>query len=449
MVDRKGIIQYINHTVQGLTKEEVIGTKVFTYIDPAYRELAEEAHQRAFETGEPGGYEWVSINPQTKPIWFSTIIGPVKRDGTVIALTLISLDITEKVEAEKAMKESEEKFRGVIEQSNDGIYVLQHDRFVFINPRFTEITGYVLDEISQQGFDFRKLVAEEGLKVLEERETKRKKGEKLQNRYIFKARRKDGQERDLEASVTTVEWGGELATLGVIHDVTNRIQIRTQLERALEKAQEGERVKSLFLANMSHEIRTPLNAILGFTELIENSTRDMVGPEEKEFFNTIQRSGERLMRTVHEILDISQIEAGSYHLKREKIDLVNLVSDLVDVQQPMAEKKNLKLTYVSDLTSACIHADQHGVTQAINNIINNAVKYTEKGHIKITLKEKPGYWVLSIQDTGIGISKEYLDHMFDVFTQESEGYTKKLPRHRPWDGHCQASSGLEPNQNSG
>ncbi|MCH7764722.1 MAG: PAS domain S-box protein, partial [Candidatus Marinimicrobia bacterium] len=211
-------------------------------------------------------------------------------------------DITERKQAEDALQRSEKKFRGVIEQSNDGIYVLQEDRFVFINPRYTEITGYKLEEINSKDFDFKTLIAEEGLIVLEEREKIRKQGGELPDRYIFKAKRKDGQKRDLEVSVTLIEWEKAPATLGVVHDVTERIHTRKKLEKALEDAKQGVKVKSMFMANMSHEIRTPLNTIMGFTDLIEESTRHIIDEEERKFFNVIRTSGERLMHTVHEIL---------------------------------------------------------------------------------------------------------------------------------------------------
>jgi PAS domain S-box-containing protein len=421
----------------GLVPLQIDGdTHVVSVIrDPASKERWEYIRLtrfgRLFEEEEEEEVFWnvdrtlVAKNGEKIPVLMS---GSVMRDetGKIQAAVLVAKDITERKRAEEALRESEEKFRGVIEQSNDGIYVLQGDRFVFINPRFTEITGFKLEEISAEDFDFKELVAEEGLKVLEEREAMRQRGEEPPSRYVFKGLRKDGEKRDLEVSVTTIEWQGAPATLGVLRDVTERIQTRTELEQALEKAQEGERVKSLFLANMSHEIRTPLNAILGFTDLIEASTRDLVSDEEKEFFDRVKQSGQRLMRTVHEILDISQIEAGTYNLKIEQLDLCNLVREIVHECQPMADKKSLKLKYKTDLDSAFIQADPYGVSQAIINIIDNAIKFTEQGRIAISLKKRSENYVLTIQDTGIGISEEYIDSLFEAFTQESEGYTKKF-----------------------
>ncbi|NOZ03580.1 MAG: response regulator [FCB group bacterium] len=211
-----------------------------------------------------------------------------------------------------------------------------------------------------------------------------------------------------------------------LEDVTDSKQAHERLEQALESARQAEKVKSLFLANMSHEIRTPLNAILGFTDLLETRTGSIIGEEERGFFDIIRNSGNRLMKTVHEILDISQIEAGTYRLRKEKLDLVKEVRSLVEECRIMAEEKKLALEFHSGLKSAYIRADRYGISQAVNNILDNAIKYTEKGGVSVTLTQKAEYYLLSIEDTGIGISEEYIDNIFEIFSQESEGYTKKF-----------------------
>jgi len=285
-VDSSGKIMVWNHGAEqifGYSEQEILGHPL-TLLMP---ERFQKAHKKGFSRVNSGG--------DLKIIGKTVEVTGIRKDGQEFPMELslakweigdelhfsaIIRDISERKLAAKALKESEAKFRGVIEQSNDGIYVLQGNRFVFINPRFTEITGYQLDEISAEDFDFRALVAEEGLKVFEEREAMHERGEELPDRYIFKGLTKDGQIKDLEVSVTTVEWQGKPATLGILNDVTDRVKTQIELEKALEKAKEGEQVKSLFLANMSHEIRTPLNAILGFTSLLEESVGPLVGDEE-------------------------------------------------------------------------------------------------------------------------------------------------------------------------
>jgi len=364
----------------------------------------------------------------------------LQRDGSIINGLLASVpitykgrqafevtiaDITALKHAEATLQESKEKFRQVIEQSNDGIYVLQNDRFVFINPRFSEITGYDLQEISSKDFNFRRLVADEGFDVLAQRDAMHARGDVPPNRFVFKGRKKDGTLMDLEVSVTIVDWEGASAVLGVIHDVTAQIQAQKDIEKALAKARQQERVKSLFLANMSHEIRTPLNAILGFTELVEDCTKDLLKGEEKSFFDTIRHSGKRLMHTVHEILDLSQIEAGVVEYNPKILDLSELVETIFHEFSPEAATKELVFTYENTATNVIISADEASLVTAISNLIDNAIKYTDEGQVRIFLKEEEENPVLLIEDTGIGMTHDYIRQMYDAFSQESMGYTKR------------------------
>jgi len=349
--------------------------------------------------------------------------------STAIKNARLHQELLDQVEVRKkanlVLKESEKKFRSVIEQSNDGIYVLQKDRFVFINPRFSKLSGYNFEELSQEDFKFRSMFTEKGYKVIKEREQNRSLGKKLPGRFTFEGLRKNGIKRIWEVNVTEIEWEGNKATLGILQDVTTRIIERKELEKALEKAHNANEVKNLFLANMSHEIRTPLNTILGFTDIIKETSFHAVGEEEKGFYDIIETSGERLMHTVHEVLDISQIEAGTYVQKIEKFNLVPLVRMLVDEMKILSNKKKLILEFQSSRKQAIINADRDGISKSISNIIENAIKYTEKGKITISLKQNSKHVILEIRDTGIGMSKEYLGKIFEAFTQESEGYTKK------------------------
>ena len=188
----------------------------------------------------------------------------------------------------------------------------------------------------------------------------------------------------------------------------------------------NEEVKTLFLANMSHEIRTPINSILGFTELIEEKVKGKLDENLDVYFETIYMSGERLWQTVHHILDISQIETGTFELKTETVNLGKIIKDLGTSFKSAAQAKNLELNINLPDTEINIISDEYCATQAITNLIDNAIKYTTSGHVDLDTEIVDGSVIIIIKDTGIGMSEEYQDHMFNVFSQESTGYTKNF-----------------------
>ncbi len=209
-------------------------------------------------------------------------------------------------------------------------------------------------------------------------------------------------------------------------DITNLKNTEIELIAAKERALKNEEVKTLFLANMSHEIRTPLNSILGFTELIEEKVKDNLDENLKAYFETIYMSGQRLWQTVHHILDISQIETGTFELKTETIDLGKIIKDLGVSFKSAAIAKNLELKISVPEVDINIVSDEYCATQAITNLIDNGIKYTNSGHVSLVTELIDGAVKITISDTGIGMSKEYQDHMFNVFSQESTGYTKNF-----------------------
>lgn len=207
-------------------------------------------------------------------------------------------------------------------------------------------------------------------------------------------------------------------------EINERKQTEKKLNRARERAEKSDQVKTLFMANMSHEIRTPLNNILGYTEVLEEDLKTLVNEEQKSMFPVIRDNGKRLMKTVHEVLDISQIEAGTFKIVKSKISLLHILEELVEDYLPRAKEKGLKIVPDFTIKKAQVYADEYSLKQALSNILDNAVKFTEKGEIKIELNEVDGKYCLIIKDSGIGISKKYFKNIFEPYTQESEGFTK-------------------------
>ncbi|MCK5822658.1 MAG: response regulator, partial [Bacteroidales bacterium] len=189
-----------------------------------------------------------------------------------------------------------------------------------------------------------------------------------------------------------------------------------ELKEAKEKAEESDRLKSAFLTNMSHEIRTPMNGILGFAELLKDP--EIKSKERKLFLEVIEKSGIQLLSIINDIIDISKIETGQIEIRHNKICINDLLHELCAFFKPIV-KDGVKSNCFTELPDdqSNIYTDKTKVTQILTNLINNAIKFTEKGHINIGYTLKSNYIEFYVEDTGIGIKPEAQELIFERFRQ--------------------------------
>lgn len=210
------------------------------------------------------------------------------------------------------------------------------------------------------------------------------------------------------------------------NDVTNLKRSEHELKVALRKSTESDRIKTFFLSQMSHEIRTPINAILGFNEIIKDQASTIMNDELQFSFGAIENGCMRLIRTIDQLLDMSQLRSGSYKADNAKFDLHEVILSLIETYEQEAASKNIKINFEDNLKEVEIIKDKYSVSKIISGLIDNAVKFTEQGSINIMLaKNHSGKVYLSISDTGIGISKDYISNLFTIFSQEHMGYNRK------------------------
>lgn len=192
-----------------------------------------------------------------------------------------------------------------------------------------------------------------------------------------------------------------------------------ELIAAKEKAEEMNRVKANFFANMSHELRTPLIGILGYSEILGEELKN--DEHLTRMINTIHKGGLRLLETVKLILDLSKYDAGKIEVSPRDIDLVQYLEDEVKLYTAAAGQKGLALTFHSMVKEAACHLDPDLFLNVISNLLNNAIKFTQKGGIQVKLNESGDFWLIRIIDTGIGMSEEEIQVAWDEFRQASEG----------------------------
>lgn len=213
-------------------------------------------------------------------------------------------------------------------------------------------------------------------------------------------------------------------------DITDLKETEEQLTVALAKAEESEKLKSHFLSQMSHEIRTPLNAILGLSSIIHDEVKDLLPNDLQDMFRSIDNSGKRLYRTIDLNLNMALVLTGGFKYSLQRIDVMPILNQLIIEYRHYAREKNLTFTSESKIQSPSVLADAFSFSTIVHNVLDNAIKYTKTGSVAVSVfSTQTGEVAINIKDTGIGMSAQYLEQLFQPFTQEEMGYS------RPFEGN--------------
>lgn len=420
--DLNGVITSISPSIERYSEykpEEVIGRQIMDlYYDPSQREIL---LQKMNKSGEVTDHEIKLLTKTGKIVQCSVNAHLLKDDsGNIIGVEGSLRDINErKLHELKILKLSQ-----AIEQSPVSVLITDIEgKIEYVNPRFTELSGYSLDEIKLQNpalarshYTSEEIYNEVWNTITAGNEWS---GE-IQNH------KKNGEiywENVLLSPIKNSE--GEITNyLGIKEDITDRKKIVEELKSAKFKAEEMNRLKTSFLANMSHELRTPLIGILGFSEILSSEMQDQ---EWKSMVDKIHQGGKRLLETLNLVLDLSKHESQKADVKLEATDVIELLEECVSLLEPIADKKNLYVKTLFPKEKLISVTDRKYLQSIFNNLIGNALKYTAKGGVSIELSSDTinNNLVFTVSDTGIGIAEKNLKIIFDEFRQVSEGLNRQ------------------------
>lgn len=341
-----------------------------------------------------------------------------------------------------ALGKSEEKFAKAFRSTPHAITIttMTNGCHIEVNDSFCQMTGYTEEEIiGRTAVELELWVNQEArgklFQLLTEEGTVRN--------FEFNFKTKYEKIRTALLSAEIIEINGQTCVLAVSQDITERKQVELALQQAKEEAEVANKAKSEFLANMSHELRTPLNAILGFSQLMNRS--GSLNPEQQENLSIITRSGEHLLTLINQVLDLSKIEAGHITLNEQNFDFYSLLDDLEDMFCLRAADKHLQLLFErSPDVPQYVKSDEIKLRQILINLLNNAIKFTQEGGVTLRVAVGKGQIdnnrqvacvadrrdaflsqqitiIFEVEDTGVGISPEELDNLFEAFFQSKSG----------------------------
>lgn len=373
-----------------------------------------------------------------KPIWLETNRVPIHdRDGNVIGILGVLDDITQRKRAEEAIHESETLLNATFNQAAIGI--AQSDRegkCLRVNQRYCDILGYSESEL--YGLTFQDITHPDDFttdlgqylqlwasKIITY---------SLEKRYI----RKDGKTIWGNKTVSLVydSQGRPRYAAEILEDISDRKQAEVELQKAKEDAEAANQAKSQFLAKMSHELRTPLNAILGFSQLLNDAAN--FTPQQQNYLNIINHSGEHLLTLINDVLSMSKIEAGQVTFAEDCFDLYCLLDTIKGMLHLKAKSKGLELLF-QECTDVprYIYSDENKLRQVLINLLGNAIKFTEKGRVILRVSqpmiEGTKNWKsemgkresinlhFEVEDTGVGIAREEMGLLFRPFEQTQVG----------------------------
>jgi len=415
---------YTNHAFEelmGYSRKELLDMYFWEISHPDDRKIIKERGQaRVHKKEVVSNYQFKILTKKGDVKWVNLNAAPIMYKKRPAAIGTL-YDITELKIAAQEIK----KLSTVIEQSPLSIIITDTDgKIEYANRAFLEESGYSGKEVIGQN----PRILKSGQTP---QETFKDLWETISSGLVWKGnlinKKKDGTVFTVIAVIFPI-YGSDgkiIRYAAITRDVTHEKEIERELLKEKKRAEEANRLKTAILTNMSHELRTPLNGILGFSMLISDSN-DL--EEIREMTRYIHESGQRLLHTLNAVIEISNMESGNFEPDFQEIDLNDIIRKILKKYKEEARKKNIEIKFDDPLTSFPMISDLKFIHGAIEHLVDNAVKFTNEGWVQVAVEREKhkdqNYIVITVTDTGIGISKKNQKLIFEDFQQESMGYNR-------------------------
>jgi PAS domain S-box-containing protein len=390
--------------------DELVGKPIEDIIHPDYREVVRERIQRSLATGQPAPplmEKFIRLDGTVIDVEVTAV--PIMWEGRP-AMQVVFRDITERKRMEEELKASEERYRDLFENANDGIYILDRaGRIVSFNRKAEEITGYTLEEVRGQSYT---LFLPPGPERKKARRAFLKNMRGQPDKTELTIIRKDGREVILELSTRPIWQGGQIVGIqGIGRDITERKEL--------------ERLKSDFISTVSHELRTPLTSIKGYVDLVLAGDVGPLTPEQKEFLTIVSQNTTRLTELINDLLEIERLESGKIEFEFAELDLAEVLENVARSLHVNAEQKGLE--FLTEIPSGLkVRGDRERLAQVFLNLLSNAIKYTPAGTVELRAHQEDDAVVVEVRDTGIGLSESDLQKLFQKFFRSDNPYVRKV-----------------------
>ena len=418
----EGKFQFVNLItceLTGYSEKRLLSMKFDELIRDDYQKRVLSFYQFQLESNTEQTYtEFPIMSFDKEEIWLGQNVNISKNKSGEIEISVIARVITEKRAFEKALLRSEEKFRSIIENMEFGL--LETDpsgKIVKAHKSFCDLVGYSQKELEGTNGDF--MLEKNTIKVMKEQQRKRSLGET--GVYEVELICKDNTKKWVIISGAPFyglnnKFSG---SIGIHLDITKRKRIESELILAKNVAEDSLIAKEVFLANISHEIRTPLNAIIGLSQMLNKNDFE---PNHKEMLSQVSSASGNLLSLINDLLLMSKLEASGIVLKPDSYSIQNVLKEMIMMLAPSVNEKGVDFIIELNLESSFSHEfDKLRLTQVIQNLLTNAIKFTSEGYVKISANYKKSQEEIEIkiEDSGIGIPEGELNSIFEGFVQAS------------------------------